>query len=286
MTYVKLDPTCSRLGNWLFSYAAALTAHPADQISFVIRTGNWLDDPRKYSELWPTVQYELCPATNCSQCGKCRIGTFINANTLNQPLIQQALRCPDSIRQQILHQFENALAMPTASISVRRGDYLKLPHTHPFVGKKFLAEAVNRLDDITNFIVCSDDIPWCKKFFTQNRFPEKNFYFSANGGVLVDLFLPTFCLHNIISNSTFNWWGAFLNPHKNKRIIAPSMWLGIAVKNRTAYSSVLHIENMEIIQNQYSFPRLLLASTLWGAYGTVNILRNFKKNFRGILILK
>ena len=61
-------------------------------------------------------------------------------------------------------------------------------------------------------------IPYCKEVF-----PE-GVLFSDGTNDLVDLCLMSLADHNIISNSSFSWWGAYLNQNQNKKIITPSNW--------------------------------------------------------------
>ena len=65
----------------------------------------------------------------------------------------------------------------------------------------------------------SDDIDWCKKnlSITEAVYPEGN-------NTLEDFDLMRSCNHNIISNSTFSWWAALLNPNEDKKIIQPNLW--------------------------------------------------------------
>ena len=71
-------------------------------------------------------------------------------------------------------------------------------------------------------MIFSDDIDWCKK-----HFKGKHFYFSENESPSVDLYLQSFCRHHIISNSTFAWWGAWLDSSPDKRVICPESWFEI-----------------------------------------------------------
>lgn len=113
------------------------------------------------------------------------------------------------------------------SIHVRRGDYLKYPTRHPVVSWYYINQAINTIiwkHNILNFKVFSDDIEWCKanlKFYG-----NIHLYFIEKGEEINDLKLMAECEHNIIANSTFSWWGAWLNPNKNKTVIAPNIWFG------------------------------------------------------------
>lgn len=124
---------------------------------------------------------------------------------------------------------------------------------HPFVGEKYFEDCITKLSDCNDFIVCSDDIPWCKKFFTERRFHSKRFLFVEGESVLNQLYIHTLCKNNIISNSSFSWWGAWLNPNPNKRVLAPSLWLGFAYDYRDGGG--LYFKNVEVIKNHYTIRR-------------------------------
>lgn len=103
------------------------------------------------------------------------------------------------------------------SIHVRRGNYLHLSHIHPTCNLEYYYTAINHFKDC-EFLIFSDDINYCKQSFIGNKF-----HFIENESDLIDIYLMSMCSHNIISNSTFSWWGAWLN-NTNNKVICPSKW--------------------------------------------------------------
>jgi hypothetical protein len=80
------------------------------------------------------------------------------------------------------------------------------------------------LDIIGNYdqlLIFSDDIDWCK-----NNLQFKNMVFIENQNTFEDIWLMSLCKHNIIANSSFSWWGAWLNKKSDKIVIAPNDWFG------------------------------------------------------------
>lgn len=133
-------------------------------------------------------------------------------------------------RKRVLQWLGNRWGPKTGwcSIHVRRGDYLKYPDKHPVVTMDYLIRAMDIMDDqrgIGQFMVFSDDLPWCVEQFSQ--LPYK-FMYSTDHTEMEDMELMSCCEHNIISNSTFSWWGAWLNQNPNKVVISPSKdnWFG------------------------------------------------------------
>ncbi|MHC1779984.1 MAG: alpha-1,2-fucosyltransferase [Bacteroidales bacterium] len=112
------------------------------------------------------------------------------------------------------------------SINVRRGDYLTRPLRQPICEMPYFRRAINYLGKNKRYLIISDDIDWCKK-----KFKGANFFFIDDEPPIIDLYLQTFCTHNIISNSTFSWWGAWLNPNPDKIVIAPKKWFGLQMAN-------------------------------------------------------
>ena len=104
------------------------------------------------------------------------------------------------------------------SIHVRRGDYLKLWPHHVFVGEEYYTKALEKMGD-REYLVFSDDMEWCKSFF------KGKFDFIQDEDYN-ELYLMSLCGDNIIGNSTFSWWGAWLNRNPLKTVIAPNTWFG------------------------------------------------------------
>jgi len=117
------------------------------------------------------------------------------------------------------------------SIHVRRGDYVIHDTNFPPVSLSYIKMAMSLLPSNQKYIVFSDDIEWCK-----NNIVSDNVTF-ANGNEWEDLCVMASCGHNIIANSSFSWWGAWLNRNPDKIVFSPSckagQWFGpdAGVKN-------------------------------------------------------
>ena len=135
--------------------------------------------------------------------------------------VQQIFSIPTEIRDSLNKKY-TWITRPFISINVRRGDYLKLPHRFSICSMKYFRTAMKQFDSQQLFVIISDDINWCKKHFKGNNivFADKN------SGILEDLYLQTFAQGNIISNSSFSWWGAYLNSHPDKKVYYPTPWFG------------------------------------------------------------
>ncbi len=107
------------------------------------------------------------------------------------------------------------------SLHCRRGDYLTFQDCHPVLSLDYYHKAMER-SNCKKFLIFSDDIAWCKQNFKGNMFE-----FSEGNAPAIDMALMAKkCESNIIANSSFSWWGAYLNQSSNKIIIAPSIWFG------------------------------------------------------------
>ncbi len=145
--------------------------------------------------------------------------------TLKEPLSTYSQSIMDQIR------VTNAV-----SLHVRRGDYVtreKAAKWHGVCSPEYYKAAVELIlkkVPAPHFFLFSDDYEWTKENFKWlpvaytcvNNPSDKNYE---------DLMLMSACKHHIIANSSFSWWGAWLNPRKDKIVIAPKQWFANAPKN-------------------------------------------------------
>lgn len=121
---------------------------------------------------------------------------------------------------------ETIASCEAVSLHVRRGDYVSNPSANQFHGlcsPRYYEQAVRHLaalhPDIRLFVF-SDDIAWCR----ENLSFSQSVQFMETGSPYEDLYLMSQCRHNIIANSSFSWWGAWLNAHAGKIVVAPQQW--------------------------------------------------------------
>lgn len=119
----------------------------------------------------------------------------------------------------------------SVSIHIRRGDYLKPQWDYLNICdydyyKNALNFIKNKLENKDlKFFIFSDDIPWCKENLDFLKDFETNYVdWNKKENSYKDMQLMSECKHNIISNSTFSWWGAYLNKNPNKIVVAPKYW--------------------------------------------------------------
>lgn len=146
-------------------------------------------------------------------------------------------RLAEEIRECREKTFRSLNPEKTCSVCVRRGDYVwKSGFFLELAATTYYDNALRRFSYDTEFVVFSDDIEWCRVWFMHERFQGHRFTFAYPPHEMAGLFLMASCKDHIIANSTYPWWGAWLNPRPEKRVIAPGSWFtGTGLDKRRSY---------------------------------------------------
>ena len=206
-----------RLGNQMFQYAAAkaqalrlnVDCYLPDHT--VIKQDGCFDYT---NNKW--IQYKL----DLYDCFN------ITAPLLNFQSYKYFEDCKDRILEEFTFKDEilnkckaevSKYANPVA-IHIRRGDQVAHPNMWN-VSLEYIQAALEQFsDEEYTFLIFSDDIEWCKQVF-----PERVVFIEGNNQY-EDLCLMSLCNHNVISNSSYSWWAAYLNSNANKKVVVPSNW--------------------------------------------------------------
>lgn len=117
----------------------------------------------------------------------------------------------------------------SVSLHVRRGDYLSYSSITGVCSVDYYNKAIKLIKKMINpdlFVVFSDDQCWCRENLS-DVLSACSIFVDWNRGIesYRDMQLMSYCSHNIIANSSFSWWGAWLNRNPTKIVIAPSQWM-------------------------------------------------------------
>ncbi len=124
---------------------------------------------------------------------------------------------------------EKLSQLNAVSLHVRRGDYLSNPKSksaHGICSHEYYRAAIRHMAEVTDqpyFFVFSDDMDWVRQNLQIDYACQ---YIEHNSGAesYNDMRLMSMCRHHIIANSSFSWWGAWLNRRTDKIVVAPRQW--------------------------------------------------------------
>ena len=128
--------------------------------------------------------------------------------------------------EKIYDQIKNSCSV---SCHIRRGDYvnnLKANQIHGTCSVEYYRNAIRWIKESLNnprFFIFSDDQDWVVRNLA---FPANSIFINGNSGInsFRDMQLMSLCQHHIIANSSFSWWGAWLNSSESKLVVAPRKW--------------------------------------------------------------
>ena len=161
----------------------------------------------------------------------------------NEQLLRKefSVKIPPSTENQKL--LDEIRGVESVSLHIRRGVFVNVDFvnkTHGTCSMEYYEAAINIISGRFNnpvFYIFSDDINWAKENLEiqhVHRFVDIN----NDKTDYEDLRLMFSCKHNILANSTFSWWGAWLNNNPDKLVIAPKQWFADPNKNKLSQTII------------------------------------------------
>ena len=123
-------------------------------------------------------------------------------------------------------EYQISTATNPVAIHIRRGDYTKpeIQSYHGILPISYYRQGIELIKSKAEnpiFYIFSDDPEWCEHNL---KFIGHKQIISRNTQAWEDMYLISRCKHQIIANSSFSWWGAWLNANSEKIVVAPKKW--------------------------------------------------------------
>jgi len=231
------------LGNQMFQISKAISEGIKNNIktefintSFIPMEGN---QPTNYSEnIFRNINFveELPKTIRISEPSLCYndlqimyhtpveyYGYFQSSKNFNscENEIKELFSPTEDFIEKIKNLYPKIFDKGSVSIHVRRGDYLTISEILPVVDKTYIDECLRQIGEHSNIFIFSNDKEWCKENLNYN-----NSVVVEGLKDYEELWMISLCNNNIMSNSSFSWWGSYLNKNINKKIYCPSVWFG------------------------------------------------------------
>lgn len=123
----------------------------------------------------------------------------------------------------LYNKYKNIIDNPN-TVSIHFRSYLKEDPQQKFhitCDQNYYIEAINLFPKDSLFVIFSNDITLCKSIFAD---VSQNVIYIEGENYIYDFYLMSLCKHNIICNSSFSWWAAYINKNPEKIIVAPLPW--------------------------------------------------------------
>ena len=259
------------LGNQMFQIAKAKTEGLKNNIDVVFRPVSFIpmegNQPTKYiNNIFRNLKFDNItdpllrisePSWSYSQIDRLYhtdtefYGYFQSSKHFGeyQNEIRQLYQPTKEFIDKIKNLYPLAFEGDSISIHVRRGDYTSVSDVLPVVDKSYLDECLRLINKKGHIFIFSNDKDWV----------EKNLNYTNSTIVrelddYEELWMMSLCEINIMSNSSFSWWGSYLNKNINKKVFVPSIWFG--PKGEQNYMDIYEKEWIRI-NVQYSGGRLV-----------------------------
>jgi hypothetical protein len=127
----------------------------------------------------------------------------------------------EEFKEKLLKKYPLIFEKDSVSLHIRRGDYLSISDVLPVIDKSYIDKSLEFIGEYSNLFIFTNDKKWVEDNLEYDR------------SIIVkdledyeDLWAISLCNHNIMSNSSFSWWGSFLNINEGNKICVPSVWFG------------------------------------------------------------
>lgn len=139
--------------------------------------------------------------------------------------IKSDFKLKATLKEQTIQTIAQMKQQNSVSLHIRRGDFLtvSMHNTNKTVYYKRATNYIETKVKQPVYYVFSDEIEWVKENF-ETQFETHFIDFNPDNTSFEDLILMSCCQHNIIANSSFSWWGAWLNENPDKLVVAPQNW--------------------------------------------------------------
>jgi len=220
------------LGNQMFQYAFGFALAKRNKIDVVLdigffkRTGDWT--ARSYElEQFNISKNKICNKSSLIHRALrkiCQNRNYFEGYFQSEKYFAD---CKKEIREEF--QFKERLQIQggnSVALHIRRGDYVKFADIHLVCTPAYYENAIAYVQSkVENpiFYVFSEDLKWVRQNI---NIPSNSVFVDYNPNLPSshDMQLMSLCKHQIISNSTYSWWAAWLNPNPDKIVVAPDKW--------------------------------------------------------------
>lgn len=148
-------------------------------------------------------------------------------------VLKSEFQFKDALDDRNLNFLSELNNVTSCSVHVRRGDYLKDPDFAGICDEDYYKRAIMKArelkPEIKRFLIFSNDLSWCKENLASYFKDDEVVYVDWNTrkDSYKDMALMSKCDVNIIANSSFSWWGAYLNESDNCVVIAPQKYKNV-----------------------------------------------------------